>query len=542
MLSDRLDFTFGPQAIIVFGADFDLLNIEILNIQGRLKALDYRVNTPDRKRLEADLDEVDETVVVHVGLGWPVQAILFRWIVELRHKRLSRGRLIVSTEAATIEQMGIEKKQSISAFHKLASENFVWIFAGDHHCQPSFKQAVLFVHGIGEQVADTSVKKLIESLTAEAVKRFQLESQQLKFSTEAFQIEGRKHTTTDFYEYYWAHENDNAKYADVVLWIVRLLFRRPHKQSKAVWIASWVILLIFLAALVAITVLSFDTGIVTALKDLPLISGLVVSAGGLVADLFVLRVIADAARYLDDRPRNVRLRNSIRSSGEVLLQSIIGDGYDRVVVVGHSLGSVIAYDIISHLWATKYWNDYPSRYWDWPEKIEHRLKHQQWTLNPLIASMDSLTQESSDDEIRRYQQLQLDYHWEARRMGNRWPVSDFVTVGSPLVHATWLLGPIIEMRGELLCKSPPLKPDGHERTGRLDTFVAQNDADRRAHAFRKQYSGQIICRVRSGKMVCSRTRAGRMFLAPLLSGYSVTQSPDRFVRRSGLASWMRRSS
>jgi hypothetical protein len=71
----------------------------------------------------------------------------------------------------------------------------------------------------------------------------------------------------------------------------------------------------------------------------------------LVAQGFVLSYLGDAARYLSPRPRNIALRQKIRSEGLKLFRSLHASGeYDRIVVVGHSLGSVIGYDLITHLW------------------------------------------------------------------------------------------------------------------------------------------------------------------------------------------------
>ena len=65
----------------------------------------------------------------------------------------------------------------------------------------------------------------------------------------------------------------------------------------------------------------------------------------------VLGYVADAARYLAPEPANIEARNNIRSEGIHLLRTLHATGkYHRIVVVGHSLVSVLGYDIIRNLW------------------------------------------------------------------------------------------------------------------------------------------------------------------------------------------------
>ena len=70
-------------------------------------------------------------------------------------------------------------------------------------------------------------------------------------------------------------------------------------------------------------------------------------------------VLGDAARYLSSRPDSVEENDQIRQQVLDLLERLHDADdydcnrkrYDRIIVVGHSLGSVIAYDAIRLLWA-----------------------------------------------------------------------------------------------------------------------------------------------------------------------------------------------
>lgn len=71
---------------------------------------------------------------------------------------------------------------------------------------------------------------------------------------------------------------------------------------------------------------------------------------------FLLTVAGDAARYLRAAPSNIAVRRSIRSNGAEMLRRLHrqhwGDQpkYDRIIVVAHSLGTVVAYDMLRAYW------------------------------------------------------------------------------------------------------------------------------------------------------------------------------------------------
>jgi hypothetical protein len=84
------------------------------------------------------------------------------------------------------------------------------------------------------------------------------------------------------------------------------------------------------------------------------------AAAALVTSRAILSGVGDAARYLSNSPDDVDQREKIRTGLVNILERLhsqmdIATGlhtYDRVMVVGHSLGSVIAYDAIRALWTT----------------------------------------------------------------------------------------------------------------------------------------------------------------------------------------------
>jgi hypothetical protein len=136
----------------------------------------------------------------------------------------------------------------------------------------------------------------------------------------------------------------------------------------------------------------------------------------------------DAARYLHVAPPNIGIRRRIREAGVQLLKKLHScSQYDRILVVGHSLGSVIGYDILTHLWPS-YHDDHvtvPRNRRDY--SALHKLE--ELTRQALTGSLD----------VDGYQAAQSEYLTELQTQGNEWLVTDFVTLGSPLAHASVLV-------------------------------------------------------------------------------------------------------
>jgi hypothetical protein len=104
-------------------------------------------------------------------------------------------------------------------------------------------------------------------------------------------------------------------------------------------------------------------------------------------------------------------------------------GHDRVVVVGHSLGSIIAYDVLTRAYSEM------NREHDLPDlPVNEALECLEETGLALTT-----TDVSTDRDPTAYRKLQREAWLEQRRNGNRWLVTDFVSVGSPLTHARILL-------------------------------------------------------------------------------------------------------
>jgi len=148
----------------------------------------------------------------------------------------------------------------------------------------------------------------------------------------------------------------------------------------------------------------------------------------LVVSGFIKGYLGDAARYLDARPSNIALRRRIRSDGISLLRRLHDCGeYDRIVMVGHSLGTIIAYDILKHYWVEVNTSHGPL------------LDLRQEALKALQLSGASLSGDASPAAVDGFQEKQIQLWLEQRRLGNSWLVTDLVSLGSPLAHGAILL-------------------------------------------------------------------------------------------------------
>ncbi len=233
--------------------------------------------------------------------------------------------------------------------------------------------------------------------------------------------EGKNGKRTDFYELYWADQMEGTQVKHITAWLRLLLWRSPRhipRQLQGLW---WtiVILTVFTPLSLALWKLGY----------LPIPGWLSASLGTLgavfwlVASGFLVNVAGDAARYLHVSPPNIARRRRVRDAGLRLLRRLHQSGdYDRIILVGHSLGSVIGYDILTYLWP---------RY---NTGHAETAKNESPEPDPLekLAARPGLT----PDE---YQSAQLAYARQLRQAGNRWLVSDFITLGSPLAHATFLM-------------------------------------------------------------------------------------------------------
>lgn len=298
------------------------------------------------------------------------------------------------------------------------------------------RQAVLLIHGIGEQRPMDTLRSFVDAAWVRATdihKAFAAKNAGAiiwsKPDTISESFELRKLTTTqniagirtDFFEFYWQHLLQGTTYGHVLAWLKTLLLRRPSTVPAQLRTVYW---LLWAVSIAAIALALYATASAAA-DQAPLISpwlSAVTSVALLPAIGFIIRsIVGDAARYLHVAPANVQCRHAIREAGISLLTNLHQREYERILIVGHSLGSVIGFDILTHAWP---------RY--------HRLVSVSAT--PTVVGLDALEAFAQEKaEVATIQARQRAYFNELMANGNPWRVTDFITLGSPLAHAAILL-------------------------------------------------------------------------------------------------------
>lgn len=301
------------------------------------------------------------------------------------------------------------------------------------------RQAIVVIHGVGEQLPMETLRGFADAIlevnkgTDSGENGVPAYFSTPDFFSDSFELRKlvarERRPRTDFFEYYWAHRLPTATWARIWGWL-RLLLHRSAADVPPHLVWPWrflkctaaLILLLLLATIVQWLWPALGPASLTRTQSL---APLGVAALLALVQGFVLNYAGDVAVYLSPSPRNIEARNAIRSAGVTLLDKIHGSGkYDRIIVVGHSLGSVIGYDILTYLWQR-----YNEQH-DKPANPPHAVLEQAEELATKSESKDW-----SDNWTGITRRLWV----ERRTAGCPWLVTDFVTLGSPLAHAQLLL-------------------------------------------------------------------------------------------------------
>lgn len=382
-----------------------------------------------------------------------------------------------------------------------------------------FRQAIVVVHGIGEQRPTSTMRHFVEAVFPDerGPRRF-IKPDYLSplVGTNSVTVPGqwsKSRPTTDVYELYWAHLIRDTTVGHVYAWAFRLLLTpwrnvtprlRPHVGVLRV------LILLLMAAVVTMIVLvvagegprNWVVALVTASAAA---FALVPAAVWKVAKLFgsplqnlvVANILGDAARYFDTSPASVQVRQDVRETGLRLLNELHERGrYGRIIVYGHSLGSVIAYDVLAHAWTRR------SRLHGNAQTMRTpALRAVEDLLNPRVTG-------AAEPPLETVHTHQHEAWQEFTANGFEWLVSDLVTAGSPLAHAHWLLNPdqgtpfdqLIADRSMPTCppqtstiKSPL---PGHRRRSFTFTHLYRSDGDTRPRSVLVPDHGAMFALVR----------------------------------------------
>jgi hypothetical protein len=303
------------------------------------------------------------------------------------------------------------------------------------------RQAVIVIHGIGEQQPMTTLREFVDSVlgTKQNSDSPEYDSKPDPFS-QSFELRclstlGNIHPRTDFFEFYWAHLMPKAGWSRIFDW-AWLMMNRGVKdvplQFRSIWWILWISLVALGLSIVASVIYAISHPQNWAEMPLKLPFG--VAAIGLFLQGLFLSYIGDAATYLSPHPQNIAARHSIRSAGVSLLESIHkSDEYDRIIIVGHSLGSVIGYDMLNFAWHGYY------KQHGFPESPRRECLKQAESLAVTLHRIRKNGEETPKDLHDKWMKSAQQTGDELRTNKHHWLVTNFVTLGSPLAHADLLL-------------------------------------------------------------------------------------------------------
>jgi hypothetical protein len=158
--------------------------------------------------------------------------------------------------------------------------------------------------------------------------------------------------------------------------------------------------------------------------------------------VFLQPYLGDAARYFRGSPANVAVRREIRRQAVQTLEELHKGGlYDRIVVVAHSLGTVVAYDMLRAYYG-RVCDTMPMPTSEVAQAFDE-LDGRRATGNlpraqlrdfgrRVIASIEAAvaSQRAAASAVPDK---------SAEGVPPAWLVTDFVTLGSPLTHAAYLM-------------------------------------------------------------------------------------------------------
>ena len=240
-------------------------------------------------------------------------------------------------------------------------------------------QAVVVIYGMGEQIPMDTIKGFVDAVWQ---KDNIITANGLPDPAEVWSkpdartgsLELRRITTresivslpqfptgvrTDFYELYWADLTGGATWDSLKSWVSGLLFRplsRVPPKVRLAWLVLWLgSLLVVALGILAVLPASVWNG--TPLAGLSNWQWLL--AAGAVAIIALVHQMGTSTfgrvvRYTRADPDNIAARAAVRDRGLKLLRSLHdGPHYKRIVIVAHSLGTMLAHDLLSYFWAER---------------------------------------------------------------------------------------------------------------------------------------------------------------------------------------------
>lgn len=317
-----------------------------------------------------------------------------------------------------------------------------------------FRQAVVIVHGMGEQRPLEMLNHFIDSAIPGPTEIQEKEALPVYYSRPAPESESyearsylaretSKYPQTEFFEYHWSHMMQGNKLSDIWDVFQRMLFTPIWKVPSGlrfVWILFWTLILFALWMLASGT-LAWDSlnleKVVTMIAGGGAVGGILTWVLTKILPGKITASFVDVVRYLDTSPRSYGVRKNIRRGMIEFLEGLHLSGrYQRIIIVAHSLGAYVAYDGITYLW-TQMNQDHVLSSED-GQNTDHSKKVDPEVITRLENEAKKLL-DNPKGNPDRYQELQRELWLANRAAGNTWLITDFVTAGTPMYMADKLL-------------------------------------------------------------------------------------------------------
>src|SRR5215831_5510473 len=351
-------------------------------------------------------------------------------------------------------------------------------------------QAVVVIHGMGEQRPMDTIKAFVKAVwETDAV----ITANDLPHPSQVWSkpdvrtgsCELRRITTrecipsaafphgvrTDFYELYWADLTAGSTWDQFTGWVRGLLFRplsRVPRDVGLAWVALWIATLavVALAVLAAIPADSWRKVHADWLAEWHWLLAFAAAGFGAWLHKIATATFGRVVRYTKADPDNIAARQAVRERGLKLLGALHeGAHYKRIIIVSHSLGTMLAHDLLSYFWAQR----------EAPRRIAE--------TSPEFDALCELERAAAAVELNPTAAVLDEYYAAQRRMrvalagrpappaqnpqalpDPRWLITDFVTLGSPLAHAEFLIAASADDLAKRkfereLPESPPLREE-----------------------------------------------------------------------------------
>jgi len=331
------------------------------------------------------------------------------------------------------------------------------------------KQAIVIIHGMGEQRPNATLRGFVRCLVKQMTQA-DPNDEDLDIFDKPDRVSGSYETrrmviprnedigrpTTHVYEFYWAHHLRDTKWKHILGWLGKLLFRSPNTiplRLRRIFYTIWGLLL---ATGIGYFFLSRNPALQHTVKLIGGITWLTALFSALVAFInsSIVSSLGDAARYMSDSPDNIEERQKIRQEGVNLLKDLHeSNDYQRIVVASHSLGTVVAYDLLRLLWV-EYSETYDRSIAPFDQTALQEIEEAGSALSKLDPKDGQFSVRLND--FRNKQQA----CWkEQLSAGNKWLITDLVTMGSPLTYMDYLvLGSHAEFQERKKEKEYPVCP------------------------------------------------------------------------------------